>query len=266
MDRLMVLQLEAGGCPVEALLNGMPVAALPASGGRACLAVHEYALAGRNALALVVHPAPPGPVQPAQPRVAIGPTWARARLLLLRKGQGASDPNARVLASAEWAVEEGKSYEAPTTQSIDVDLPVAFPRWRWLDAPVVALTPPVQRQILEFVQQQALELSRGNPEALLAVAKLRFDELALAYQHTAAQGMQRFREHLQRLYADKALKVAPPVAEDLVLRPLLGGRLIECLTPLGGPVLRTQNDAAGQANHAWPVRLAMVEGKIYVLR
>jgi hypothetical protein len=47
---------------------------------------------------------------------------------------------------------------------------------------------------------------------------------------------------------------------------LLGGRLIECLAPLGGPVLRTQNDPATQANHAWPVRLAMVEGKIYVLR
>ena len=50
------------------------------------------------------------------------------------------------------------------------------------------------------------------------------------------------------------------------LRPLLGGRLIECLAPLGGPVLRTQNESATQANHGWPVRLAMVEGKIYVLR
>lgn len=266
MDRLMVLQLEAGGCPVEVQLNGMPVAALGPRGGRACVAVHEYTLAGKNQLALVVCPAPPGPVMPAQPRVAVGPTWARARLVLLRKGQAAGDASARVLASAEWAVEEGKSYEAPNTQAVDADLPVAFPRWRWLDAPVVNLTPPVQRQILEFVQGQAIELSRGNPEPMLAVAKLRFDELALAYQHTAAQGMQRFRDHLQRLYADKALKVVPPAAEALVLRPILAGRLIECLSPLGGPVLRTQNDGAAQANHSWPVRLAMVEGKIYVLR
>lgn len=266
MERLMVLQLEAGGCPVEVQLNGMPVAALGSLGGRTCLAVHEYTLAGKNQLALVVFPPPPGAAPAAQPRVAVGPTWARARLVLLRKGQAASDANARVLATVEWAVEEGKSYEAPNTQSVDVDLPVAFPRWRWLDAPVVNLTPPVQRQILEFVQSQALELGRGNPEAMLTVAKLRFDELALAYQHTAAAGTQRFREHLQRLYADKALKIVPPAAEDLMLRPLLGGRLVECLAPLGGPVLRTQNDGATQPNHAWPVRLAMVEGKIYVLR
>ena len=266
MDRLMVLQLEAAGCPVEVLLNGMPVAALGQGGGRVCLAVHEYTLAGKNQLALVLCPAPPGPQMPPQPRVAVGPTWARARLLLLRKGQSASDPAVRVLATAEWAVEEGKSYEAPTTQSIDVDLPVAFPRWRWLVAPAVNLTPPVQRQILEFVQHQAIELARGNPEPMLAAAKLRFDELALAYQHTAAQGVQRFRDHLQRLYADKALKIVPPATEELVLRPILAGRLIECLSPLGGPVLRTQNDVATLANHAWPVRLAMVEGKIYVLR
>ena len=183
MERLMVLQLEAGGCPVEVQLNGMPVAALGPLGGRACLAVHEYTLAGKNQLSLVVFPLPPSAPTVSQPRVAVGPTWARARLVLLRKGQAASDAGARVLATVEWAVEEGKSYEAPNTQAVDVDLPVAFPRWRWLDAPVVNLTPPVQRQILEFVQSQALELSRGNPDPMLAVAKLRFDELALAYQH-----------------------------------------------------------------------------------
>ena len=131
---------------------------------------------------------------------------------------------------------------------------------------MVPQNPVAQRQILEFLQQLALELGRGNPEPLLAAAKLRFDELALAYQQTAAQGMQRFREHLQKLFADKALKVIPPLAEGLVMRPVAGGRLIECLDPLGAPVLRTQNDDAALGNQSWPIRLAMVEGKIYVLR
>src|SRR6185369_12104881 len=48
MDRLMVAQLESVGCSAELMLNGMPVAALPPSGGSCCLAVHEYTLAGRN--------------------------------------------------------------------------------------------------------------------------------------------------------------------------------------------------------------------------
>lgn len=266
MDRLMVLQLESSGCSAEALVNGMPVVALPPAGGRACLAVHEYILSGRNQIGLAAGLPLPGVPATPQPRVAVGSTWARARLVLLRGGQSPNDANARVLANVEWAVEEGQSYEAPVNQTSEVELPVNFPRWRWLDAPAVALNAVSQRQILEFTQQLAIELGRGNPEPLLAAARLRFEELALAYQHSAAEGMQRFRAHLQGLFEKKALKIVPPAAETLVLRPVVGARLIECLDPLGAPVLRTQNDDAAVGDQAWPLRLAMVENKIYVLR
>jgi hypothetical protein len=266
MERLLMLQLESGGCAAEAQLNGLPVAALGAGGGRVALAVHEYTLTGRNQLAIVAAPTPPGRPATPQPRVATVPTWARARLVLARQGQSANDSNARVLAAVEWAATEGKPYEAPTTTAREVELPVNFPRWRWLDAPQLVLAPPVARQILEFIQLQAVELGHGNPDPMLAACKLRFDELAVAYQRDAAGLVQRFRDHLQRLFEAKSLKVVPPTAEELVLRPLADGRLIECLSPLGGPVLRTQNDDPVIGNHAWPVRLAMVEGRIYVLR
>lgn len=266
MERLLVLDLECGGCAAEASLNGMPVAALGSTGGRATLAVHEFTLAGRNQLTLVVGAALAGQQVASQPRVAIGPTWARVRLVLIRQGQSSADANARVLGAVEWAAQEGKTYESPSTLSRDVDLPVSFPRWRWFDAPAIGMSAAVQRQVLEFLQQLALELAHGNADPLLSAAKLRFDELALAYQRPAAEGVQRFRDHLQQLYAAKALKVVPPVAEEVVLRPIVEGRLVECLTPLGGPVLRTQNETPGMGEHAWPLRLAMVEGKIYVLR
>lgn len=266
MERLLVLDFECGGCAAEAWLNGMPVAALGNAGGRASIAVHEFTLAGRNLLSLVVGAAVPGQQVTSQPRVAIGATWARARLVLVRQGQSPADANARVLGAVEWAAAEGKTYESPSTHSREVDLPVNFPRWRWFDAPVIGMNAEVQRQVLEFLQHLAIELGHGNPEPLLSAAKLRFDELALAYQRTAAEGVQRFRDHLQQLYAAKALKVVPPVAEEVVLRPIVEGRLFECLTPLGGPVLRTQNELPASGEHAWPLRLAMVEGKIYVLR
>lgn len=266
MDRLLLLHLESGGCAAEALLNGMAVAATPAGGGSACLAVHEYMLTGRNQLGIVVAPPPPGRAVAPQPRIATLPTWARVRLLLSRQGRGVLDPNTRVLASVEWAATEGKPYEMPTTTSQDLELPLNFPRWRWLDAPPIALTPPVQRQILEFIQLQAVELGHGHPDPMLAACKLRFDELAVAYQRNTADLVALFRGHLQQLFEAKALKIVPPTAEDLVLRPLADGRLIECLSPLGGPALRTQNENPVVGNHAWPVRLAMVDGRIYVLR
>lgn len=266
MDRLLMLELASGGCAVEAQLNGMPVAALGPGGGSVSLAVHEYTLAGRNQLALVIAPPPPGASVPSQPRIAIGPTWARARLVLVARGQSPVDPAARVLGLVEWAAAEGKAYDAPSTHSRDVELPVNFPRWRWLDAPAIDLGPALQRQVLEFVQQLAVDMGRGNPEPLITAAKLRFDELAVAYQTDLNTDLQRFREHLQQLYAAKALKIVPPVASELVLRPLVQGRLIECLAPTGGPALKTQNEVPDLGEQAWPIRLAVVEGRIYVLR
>jgi hypothetical protein len=266
MERLLMLDFAAGGCAVEAQLNGMPLASLGPGGGSTSLAVHEYTLAGRNQLSLVVAPAPAGVTAASQPRVAIGATWARARLVLVRHGESPTDPSARELGVVEWATAEGKAYDAPSTHSREVNLPVNFPRWRWLDAPPFGLNASVQRSVLEFLQNLAVELGRGNPDPLVSASKLRFDELALAYQTDANAGMQRFRDHLQRLYAAKALKVLPPVAAELVLRPLVDGRLLDCLASTGGPALRTQNETPELGDHAWPIRLAMVEGKIYVLR
>src|SRR4029077_7572428 len=131
---------------------------------------------------------------------------------------------ARVLGVVEWAGAEGRSYDAPSTHRREVDLPVSFPRWRWLDAPQIAVNDAGRQSILEFLQQIAVELGRGNPEPLIAASKLRFDELAIAYQGDVNVEVQRFRDQVQGLYAAKALKVLPPVADELVLRPLVDGR------------------------------------------
>src|SRR5664280_2634030 len=207
MERLLMLELAGGGCAVEAQLNGMPLAALGPAGGSRSLAVHEYTLAGRNQLSLVIAPAPPGTTVPSQPRVAIGATWARARLVLVRHGQSPADPGARELGVVEWATAEGKAYDAPSTQSRDVD------------PPVIGLNISVQRSVLEFLQHIAVELGRGNPDPLIAASKLRFDELALAYQTDANAGMQRFRDHLQRLYAATARRRPSDRMSDADGRP-----------------------------------------------
>jgi hypothetical protein len=266
MDRLLMLELASGGCAVEVHLNGMPLAALGPGGGSTSLAVHEYTLAGRNELTLLVGPAAPGAVAPSQPRVAIGPTWARARLVLVRHGQSPADPEARVLGVSEWATPEGRSYDAPSAHKREVDLPVSFPRWRWLEAPPIDLNVAVRRAILEFLQQLAVELGRGNAEPLIAASKLRFDELAIAYQRRLRHRGPTLPRSSAGAVCCESIEVLPPIAAELVLRPVADGRLIECLTPTGGPALRTSNDAPELGDQAWPVRLAMVEGRIYVLR
>lgn len=272
MERILFLRVEAAGCEVEAVLNGMPIVRVDARGQTsprmACVPVHEYTLAGGNRLGAVVNPLPVTQAEPAPPpvpAVADGHTWIKLRLLLPRQGQPASENSARTLGQLDWGLAENEVFETPLALQQVVELPVSFPRWRWLDAPVIEPSEALKIQVLAHLQRLAVDLTRGDPESLLAAARLRFEELALAYQRQPADEIARFRAHLQQLAASKALRVNPPLPADLVLRRVADGRLLECLNAAGQPALHTVPSEGG-VSHAWPLRLAVVEGKFYVLR
>jgi hypothetical protein len=261
MDRLLVLRLEATpGCSAEAVLNGIPVARVGGTQPLASVAVHEYTLAGANELALVV--GTPG-AEP-EPMLADGRTGASLRLLLPRVGASAHPQNARTLAQIDWMPAADSVHELPHTERAAVDLPIAFPRWRWLDAPVIAEPQALKKDIAAFLLEIALGLARGNPEPLIQATRLRLEDVAQAYQRNLADEVGRLRVHIQQLHAAQPLKPVLPSAAKLVLRPVAGGRLLECLAADGGPVLRSP--AAGGVQMTWPLRLAAVDGRFYALR
>jgi hypothetical protein len=267
MERLLVLRLESVGIVAEASLNGVPLARTGGSLRTVTVPIHEYTLSGANLLELVIQPPPPGQPAAPEPQLSDGHCGASLRLLLPRIGQLAHPENARTLAQIDWAPAAGVVTELPHTIVQTVDLPIAFPRWRWLDAPPVADVAELLPQALVFVQGLALGLARGDPEPLIQAARLRFEELAQAYQRSVADDVGRFRAHLQQLQALSPLQPVMPKAGAMLLRALAGGRLLECLTPAGQPVLHSPLPAAaGGGQAAWPLRLALVEGRFYVLR
>lgn len=259
MERLLVLRLQARGVSAQARLNGFTLAQLDAAGGTQALAVHEYTLAGANRLELIVEPR-----EVAEPRLAEGPRFARVQLLLPRVGQAASDDQSRCLATLDWAVEDGDLYRAPVLVQQEVDIPVKFPRWRWQDAPPLPELATLQAPVLAFAQEQAVALAKGDPEPWIAAARLRFEELALAYQRKPADDLARWRARVQLLHAQKALRGPLPTASALRLRPTADGRLLECLAPDGAPLLQFTRPDGGRVS--LPMRLAVVEGRLYVLR
>jgi hypothetical protein len=265
MDRLLVLRLRAKGVTAEAWLNGLPLARTPKGGGDCCVPVHEYVIAGDNRLELVIEPPPlvPG-APPAAPVVGDGEARAEAMLLLPRVGQLASEHSARQLGHLTWTSVEGEVFRPPVRQSLEVDIPVRFPRWRWLDAPEIADVDGLRAPAAAYLQDVAIALSRGDPEHLAVAAKLRFEELALAYQRTAADDQARWRARVQLLHAQKALRPELPTPESLHLRPVADGRLLECLGADGLPVLRCARPDGSRVY--WPMRLAAVERRFYPLR
>ena len=270
MERLLVIKLDAQGCEAEAWLNGIPLARVNAARPRAIVPIHEYTLAGANRIEMVVWPkpaaAPDKPPLPPQALVSDGKLTAQLRILLPRVGNVADESTARTLAQLDWAPPKGQAYEAPVSLSQEIPLPVSFPRWRWLDAPLVEPTPALQQAALALLQGFAEGLARGEVDGFLAATRFRTEELALAYQRPAEEALSRLRNHLAaRSAAAQGLAFLPLEPDGLVLRRLAGGRLLECLDASGRAALRTAADAQGQTQ-IFPLRLAAVEGKLYVLR
>ena len=269
MDRLMMLRVWSRGCPVEAALNGLPVARTGQDGGAVTLPVHEYLVSGRNRLSFVAGvQSVSGELPPVLPRRSRGDLSVQLTLALCHAGQSPADPNARVLAQMAWSPGVNEKHEWPFEFFKDVELPVNFPRWRWLDAPVIQTGPALTRQVLELLQSLAVDFQTGLADNFLQLARLRTEELAHAYQSTTAAWNQGVRDHLQQCFeAGLLATVEPPEPDALVLRPLAGGRLVEALTPKGEPALKTAPGSDPlKTRVAWPLRLAQVEGNLYILR
>lgn len=264
MERLLMLRLEAADCTAEAWLNGVPIARVSPEQPTRLLPVHEFAVAGANDIALIVQPALPGMPEEPQAQLSDGQAWASVQLLLPRMGQISHPSNARTLAQLQWHVPDGEVYETPLRTLGKVELPIAFPRWRWFDAPVVQDIPAAKVQAVKLLQRLAVDLARGESASFVAAARLRFEELALAYQRQPADEVERFRVGVQALRSAPSFKPVLTSAATLLLRPVAGGRLLECLAADGRAALRGEHENG--TLRMWPVRLAFIEGRPHVLR
>jgi len=269
MNRILILKLEAVGCEAEALFNGVPIARVHAARTRALVPIHEFTLAGTNRLELVARS---GPVTVSQAKTSLAqPTTvgnhmrASAHVLLASTGKVVDESNAHVMAQLEWKPSPGTLRGTPIQLSQDIQLPVNFPRWRWMQAPSTEATPALREQAINMIQQFQLELGSGLNDRFLNTVRLRNEELAVAYQQTTEQVESRIRAHLEALHGAGRLDWRELEPDAFILRSVAGGRLLECLAADGEAALRTLPDEEGRT-YTFPLRLTAVEGKLYVLR
>lgn len=266
MERVLMLCGRVSGCCAEVWINDIPVASIGPTGGDVSLPIHEYILAGDNSVTLVIDPVfPSSPGITSSPKLAATEAYAQLRLLLPRVGELCSQDTARTLFEFGWAAAEGDVYEAPLVHTHQVMLPIKFPRWRWMDVPRIDDPGQVKAKIAAFLQRIAVAMAQGEFEPLITASQLRLEELAVAYQQPLDTVSSRFLSRLKLLHATKALKMTIPTLGDLLLRPCANGRLVECLTMDGSPILKTLPAADGSRT-AWPLRIAMVNGQCHIVR
>jgi hypothetical protein len=269
MERCLMLRLQTQGCAAEVWLNDVPVGRVSAQTSTLCLPVHEYLLAGSNRLEMVIDPPMPGQPTPAPAvKIADGVVGACARLLLPRIGGVGHEGQARTLAELVWAATEGDVYQSGHRVSVHADLPVKFPRWRWLDAPPIEATGPlddIKPLVAVFLQRLAISMAKGDVASFVLASRLKLEELALAYQQPVANVSARLLSRLELLHATKALKMVIPDADMLHLRACANGRLLECLDSQAEPIFRTMPAPDG-SHTGWPVRIAIVNAQCHILR
>ena len=265
MDRLMLIKLVGQGCTAEAWLNGLPMARVTPLAREVAVPVHEAALAGSNLLELVVGPDSGAANAAALLQTAPHAMAAQLHLLLPRIGSAVDEGQARTLARLEWACAQGEPLTLPAQRREQADLAIRLPRWRWLDAPVLQPSPALAQRTHAFVTGLARDLARGQTDSFMTATRLRTEELALAYQRSPESEAARLREWLEQMYASSRLVWQPLAREEMCLRPLAGGRLLECLGGDGRAALTTLPDKAG-SSLALPLKLSVVEGRFYVLR
>lgn len=263
MDRLLVLHLQASGCVAEAWLNGIPLARVTPERPRLSLSVHEFTQSGQNRLELLIasNETELTSTQKPQPQLLRRALGVALRLQL----QPCDGGDTKNLAQLDWAPEQGTRIEIPTRLVEEVLLPVSFPRWRWLDAPLIESTPALHQRVLDWLQALAFDLSAGQFDSFTAATALRTEELALAYQLTRETEAARLLAHLRQLHAADRLQWQALTANTLRLRPVAGTRLVECLNTSGAPALQSLPDPDGQVV-LFPLRLASVENRLYALR
>jgi len=265
MDRLMVVKLVTRHCTAEAWLNGLPMARATPLMPEVVVPVHEAAVEGANRLEMVVGPDSGSAGAAALLQTAPVGMVAQLHLLLPRMGNPVDEAQSRTLVRLDWACAAGDPLSLPARQTHDVQLPIRFPRWRWLDAPIVQPTPALVQQAHAFVSGLARDLARGQTESFMTAVRLRTEEVALAYQRSIESETSRLREWLDQMYASSSLVWQSLMPDEMQLRRIAGGRLLECLAGEGRAALTTVPDKTA-TTVALPLRLSVVEGRFYVLR
>ncbi|WP_143073855.1 hypothetical protein [Roseateles sp. YR242] len=134
------------------------------------------------------------------------------------------------------------------------DLPAAFPRWRWQDAPRLRPRAHHIAQAHAALRALATALQHGNAAVLADLLALRHRELAMAYPG-----------HPPLLPPIDGLKWQWPGLDDFRLLPQAGGRLHEAVDRQGRPALAAF-DRQGQRQRDWPLRLAYLDRRWTVVR
>jgi hypothetical protein len=157
------------------------------------------------------------------------------------------------LAVIEWppavlpGVEPPAAPELPLPLNVPVMATHPWGRWSWQDAPPFAVDARSTAAVIDYIRDLHATLAAGSVDALIAQSRVKFEEVAPAYELTPADAELRVRQAWQGLTSHSEWEFAEWNVEDLDLRLHCDGRLVEPTTLAGEPILRQRRPIDGES-------------------
>ena len=252
MDKTLLIRACVTGSDALLCLNGMVLCKL-ISGQEMRLPVHEFIQSGENRIQVIL----------------LGSVLndTRSRVCVeLQKDRGADVlVQPQVLYEFEESLLRGERLEKNRLIDVCVDLPVSFPKWRYLDVMQASSDGQDLQKIQDFILQLLRLMQEKKTTLLLPFFSVRNREIAIAYGLDAQQVHHDFQQHLRRITAHGIFPDCVWDSQSWCLLPVRRAAVYALLNNQHQPLFQLQFDDDGTALQI-PMHVGVLGGEVFVLR
>jgi hypothetical protein len=270
-NKVIHAEVEARQCTADLYVNGVPIPGVRHRQvfEKFSFPVHHWIVAGKNELTLAVD-VDGSPSESLAPRKEKARKNAQAvgRFVEYEEGVIATPSEGRVLAQVSYSGIDDETDDAPRIQSVSADLPVAFGRWAWEDAPVITLDDATIAEAVGVLESIVDALFGGDLARMMDLVKVRWAEVDRAYPgRNDADDRASLGTWLAEL-ASQPHRRTPLRSSLHDFRLVAGGRVIECVDEDYMPSVRIRQEIEPDrwVETPYPVYLARIGNALTVVR
>jgi hypothetical protein len=230
-----VIRVQTVNLRVEVWMNDIPVGFLSRNAGKAPVAipVNQFLINGRNLIRVVLH-AGPVPSRAGEPwsndKEAIGYVGPASLSLNFTKEtteQASPSQNASPLVAVDW---QGTADPRPSRLEREITLDDVVGPWAWETAVRFPLIDSELRaQVHEYLKLLYGLLTARQFDAFLSESATKLEELTVRAYGASAESLGRGMLQAFQVHSVAPYHLLPLELSEVDMRPVAGGRLIDCL-------------------------------------
>jgi hypothetical protein len=265
----LICDATVSGADAEVYVNEIPLSRLvPGLAEREAMPVNQFLVHGENSLGILIRPGPSpamalSHVRNEKPGVPIRVT---ASLTAYPAGAIPGEDPGREIARVEQEIPFDRETRFPNYVETRFSHAAPAAQWSWQGASRLTLDDRLRDNVLALLTELTESLERADGSHFLSLARLRFEENAIAYGEGAESARLRWNGGLQELSRKPNWTFARPSLESMSLRLCAGSRLIDCKANDWRPVIRARRNEYGMFLVHYPIFLAKVGGQLQIVR